>query len=398
MADFFANAVTVTNYPGGTYYQSKIANGRILTLPQGNCGNGVVDSGEQCDDGNRFGGDCCSGYCQFEAAGSACAADVNECTDDICNGAGACTHPNNTSPCDDGNACTQTDTCQAGACSGTNPVQCTALDQCHDAGSCDPATGACSNPAKADGTSCDDGDACTLEECRSGICLAIDTPCGDGTVDGACGEACDDGGDNGANACCSDDCRLVDGDADSICDRDDPCTGPALTFRSKARVRHLGSDRRAATMTFKARATLPFPFDPPLDALANGVRLVFGVGDRTWTDVVIPGGGYSTAAARGWRVNGRGDLWKYVDRSGAPIAGVTSVAVRDRSAGEPGLVEIAVKAIVPGDPVAAGDLPFRLTAVFDVPVAMTGQCAATDFGGSSGACAMGRDAASLQCR
>ncbi|MFI5041954.1 MAG: hypothetical protein ACHQNA_08935, partial [Acidimicrobiales bacterium] len=36
--------------------------------------------------------------------------------------------------CSDANACTQTDTCQAGACVGTNPVICTALDQCHDVG------------------------------------------------------------------------------------------------------------------------------------------------------------------------------------------------------------------------------------------------------------------------
>src|SRR5262249_16118833 len=63
--------------------------------------------------------------------------------------------------CNDGNACTQSDTCQAGVCTGANPVTCTALDQCHDAGTCDPATGTCSNPSKADGTTCNDGNACT---------------------------------------------------------------------------------------------------------------------------------------------------------------------------------------------------------------------------------------------
>jgi len=29
-------------------------------------------------------------------------------------------------------------------CTGANPVVCTAQDQCHDAGSCDTSTGACS--------------------------------------------------------------------------------------------------------------------------------------------------------------------------------------------------------------------------------------------------------------
>jgi hypothetical protein len=52
----------------------------------------------------------------------------------------------NGTACDDGNACTQTDTCQAGVCTGGNPVTCTALDQCHTAGTCNPTTGICSNP------------------------------------------------------------------------------------------------------------------------------------------------------------------------------------------------------------------------------------------------------------
>mgnify|MGYP007099124517 CR=1 FL=1 len=70
-----------------------------------------------------------------------------------------------TAPCNDGNACTQSDTCEAGACTGANPVVCSALDQCHDAGMCDPMTGVCSNPVKANGSACDDGNACTIDAC-----------------------------------------------------------------------------------------------------------------------------------------------------------------------------------------------------------------------------------------
>ena len=50
-------------------------------------------------------------------------------------------------------------------------VTCTASDQCHDAGVCDPATGICSNPVKADGATCSDGDACTVNDtCEAGSC------------------------------------------------------------------------------------------------------------------------------------------------------------------------------------------------------------------------------------
>src|SRR5207247_2507326 len=100
---------------------------------------------------------------------------------DQCHGGGACNPATGTcsnpakpdgSDCDDGNACTQTDTCQAGACVGTNPVVCAASDQCHTAGTCNPATGACSNPAKPDGASCNEGNACTrTDTCQAGACV-----------------------------------------------------------------------------------------------------------------------------------------------------------------------------------------------------------------------------------
>ena len=73
-------------------------------------------------------------------------------------------------------------------------VVCTALSACHEAGTCDPATGECSNPVAADGTACDDGAACTANDaCVEGVCVGSE-PATDGTlcpcgacVDGECG-------------------------------------------------------------------------------------------------------------------------------------------------------------------------------------------------------------------
>ncbi|HXC50297.1 MAG TPA: hypothetical protein VN634_05380 [Candidatus Limnocylindrales bacterium] len=53
--------------------------------------------------------------------GTQCTADTNVCTDDICTD-GQCTHPNNTSPCEDGQFCTVNDVCTNGTCSGTPRV------------------------------------------------------------------------------------------------------------------------------------------------------------------------------------------------------------------------------------------------------------------------------------
>src|SRR5262249_60550454 len=78
----------------------------------------------------------------------------------------------NGTTCTDGNLCTQTDTCQAGLCVGANPVVCTASDQCHDAGVCAPETGLCSDPAKPNGATCNDGNLCTqTDTCQAGSCV-----------------------------------------------------------------------------------------------------------------------------------------------------------------------------------------------------------------------------------
>jgi hypothetical protein len=124
--------------------------------------------------------------------------------------------------CSDGNACTQTDTCQAGACTGGNPVVCAALDQCHQIGTCNPSNGICSNPPKPNGAACNDGNACTQTDtcqavaCVGGnptVCTAFDACHVPGICDGATGvcsnppapdgTACDD-----RNACTqSDTCQ-----------------------------------------------------------------------------------------------------------------------------------------------------------------------------------------------
>ena len=90
----------------------------------------------------------------------------------ICqSGSASCSGVAEGTTCDDGSACTFHDTCQLGACVSGTPVICTASDQCHDVGACNPANGTCSNPDAADGTACDDGSACTVgDDCGGGVC------------------------------------------------------------------------------------------------------------------------------------------------------------------------------------------------------------------------------------
>src|SRR5207248_2451305 len=130
---------------------------------------------------------------------------------------------------DDGDACTSGETCQNGTCgSPTSTVTCTALDQCHVAGMCDPTSGVCSNPAAADGTVCDDGNACTYTDtCSGGQCVGTAITCTSDqcntrtcngtascTVTPLTGTSCDDG-----NACSFND----------TCTSGGQCVGTAIT-------------------------------------------------------------------------------------------------------------------------------------------------------------------------
>ncbi|MFH0903339.1 MAG: M64 family metallopeptidase, partial [Pseudomonadota bacterium] len=67
-----------------------------------------------CDDGNAcsHSDTCAAGAC---AGTSYSCDDANMCTDDACLGDGTCANTDNTAACDDGNACSHSDTCAAGA-------------------------------------------------------------------------------------------------------------------------------------------------------------------------------------------------------------------------------------------------------------------------------------------
>ena len=128
---------------------------------------------------------------------------LDQCHDvGVCNPVtGECSNPakEDDTTCDDGDACTQTDTCQSGVCSGSDDVVCEALDQCHDAGTCDSLTGECSNPKKIDDTKCNDGDELTFnDKCLSGTCSGNIINC---TIDSECQ---DDDLCNGSEFCHAD--------------------------------------------------------------------------------------------------------------------------------------------------------------------------------------------------
>jgi hypothetical protein len=180
----------------------------------GKCSN-PPKSNTPCNDGNACttNDTCQQGTC----AGTAVTCQASDQCHDVgtCDPAsGTCSNPvkADNSPCNDQNACTRTDVCLQGACKGTNPVVCTASDQCHDVGLCDTTTGSCSTPAKPVGFGCNDGMLCTYADAcdANGVCAGTPISC---TSDAFADRSC-----NGTQTC------TVVPKSGAACDDHNPCT------------------------------------------------------------------------------------------------------------------------------------------------------------------------------
>ncbi len=146
-----------------------------VPVPNPNCGNGTLDTGETCDDGNTASGDGCSAFCQVEGSASLCG-----------NG-----------NIDPGETCDDKNTASGDGCSsvclleGGGPV--------------------CGNFILETGEACDDGNTASGDGCSS-ICQYEN--CGNGVAEGDeyCdgidfwGTTCFDLGFSGGSLSCAADC------------------------------------------------------------------------------------------------------------------------------------------------------------------------------------------------
>ena len=173
-------------------------------------------SGRACDDGNACTHTdvCTAGAC----AGTAITCADDACNTRACNGTSTCTvTPLSGAACNDGNACTHTDVCAAGACAGT-AITCTS-DLCN--------TRACNGTSTCtvtplSGTACNDGNACThTDVCTAGACAGTAITC---TSDACNTRAC-----NGTATCMVTPLSGTACNDGNACTRTDTCQAGACT-------------------------------------------------------------------------------------------------------------------------------------------------------------------------
>ncbi|MDG2308748.1 MAG: hypothetical protein P8R42_29560 [Candidatus Binatia bacterium] len=334
----------------------------FVSAPLGSCGNGVLDAGESCDDGNTTNGDCCSSTCaSLATTGSICRA-----TQGVCDAAETC----------DG---------ISAAC----PVD------LKSSGTCRPSTGTCDPEEICDGFS----DACPADElfpagtvCRAGAgacdpeeaCDGSTTACPadvgqpDGDGDGACDEA---------DLCPQDaDAGQEDTDGDGLGDACDACNaGPSVEnaiLKLSKYATGPGDDR------FKLTGILSFASAPAFDPVATGIRIVVHDADRNRVlDTHVPGGAYDKATPTGSRS---------VFRSAGLVGGfVNRVRIQTTAAGAD-VYKVVVTGSRGGFAAIPPVLPLRAAIALTPPVASAGICGEAVFDPDD--CEMGTTGNTARCR
>jgi len=184
---------------------------RSTCRPAG-CGDDVIDSGEECDDGNREGADGCDQNCLAEFCGNGRREASEGCDDGNQTSGDGCDANCRVTGCGNG-ALTGAEECDDGNLAGGDGCDAACLiEECGNTRA--ESSEECDDGNPVDGDGCDSN--CTLSRCGNGI-LGIGEECDDGNAldgdgcDRAClVEQCGNGRREGLESC--DDGNLEDGD------------------------------------------------------------------------------------------------------------------------------------------------------------------------------------------
>lgn len=400
----------------------------LCTHPAGNAGATCRTSAGECDLGESCDG--VNAACPADArrtAGAACGADAETCTADVCDGTGtACTHPAGNAGvtcraaaggCDVAESCNGTaPTCPADVLVSGGTACRAAVGTCDVAETCSGSSAVCpADVLVANGTTCraSAGVCDVAESCTgtSGVCPA-DVFVGSGTQCRASVNSCDPAEQcTGASALCPNDVGPQDGDADGVCDASDPCTNLAgaqdfkLLPKSKVVLAKINTDTVSGNDTLSLLGVFDLPAGHAFGEVspqATGARLVLrNAAGGTELDVTLPGGAYGGSGTRGWKRNGSGTTWTYLDKTtdgtlSSAHGGISQLQILDRSKRTPREVMIKAKGKAGTYPVVAADSPIEAIVVLGGQAAgQAGLCGESAWSATN--CAFNGPGSTLKC-
>src|SRR5207249_3048980 len=198
-----------------------------------------------------------------------------------------------------------------------------------------------------------------------------------------------------------------DRDGNGVGDACEPCTNVAGVFMTNARVviGRLNTPPGDDKLLFQGEMVIPFPYSPPLDPVANGVRVL--VNDASGTKVVdatIPGGAFDAATGVGWTADGTGTAWRYKNTGATvpPIGGIKRIQLRDISNAVGNRIPGHLKFVVMGRSgsyqMDRSAMPIQATLVLDPPTAASGECGEAVFPGlPQASCSFNSMGSTLRC-
>jgi hypothetical protein len=304
--------------------------------PCGICGDGVINLGELCDEGAANGGvSCCTSGCLVRSAGTVCRAQVAD--------------PTATSSCDIAETCGASGVCVGGPNDGGT---CMAAFDC----GVPPGAGKCTTVCPPDAVE----PAATLCRSAANVCDPV--------------ESCD----GSSNTCPAD------------------IHGVAVA-KPKVVLKKLTKPIGNAGLKFAGEYVLALDLLAALDPISMGAEvLVEDSTAATVVDAAIPPGAYDPVSKIGWKINGAGTKWTYVNKTG--ISGIVKVGISNKNSPKtPGRVTFKVTGKNGSYIVVSANIPLTAALAVDTPA---GDCALATFPGPhpEPVCGFNASGATLTCK
>ena len=182
-----------------------------------------------------------------------------------------------------------------------------------------------------------------------------------------------------------------------------PCanTGGDFSGKPKLIVKNINTDSTAGNdgLALKGEFTLPVTASfAALDPTTNGAQVVLtNASNVDKVTINLPGGSYAGNGTAGWKANGSGTTWTYLDKTASPVNGIFKMIIKDRNNKAPRQVQVLVKGKNGSYPIVSGDVPVQAAVVLGGAAAVAaGECGQSAFGANN--CAFNGTGNKLVCK